>query len=119
MKIFSIFIIFLLSVTSARGDDLSVSVQNYYSKSQEDAKKAQNNPTLENLIEALKSLSVYRELCAINKAEKSKLERLDKSIKEVQNQILEREVEWAFQPRPDKTRPSPNNLQPADPRMDS
>jgi hypothetical protein len=114
VRIFTIFLILLLPLSNARGDDLSTSVKNFYSKSQEAAKKAQKNPTLENLIEAFKYLSVYRELSAINKAEKSKLETLDKSIKEVQNKILEREVNWALQPRPD-----PNRLLPPNPRMDS
>jgi hypothetical protein len=90
MKIYIIFIAFLLAATSVMAQDINdVVIAQYRDKSKNAWDKAQKTQTRENWLEAVKYAFVYRELSAINKADEADLDELDKFVKRAQDKVLD------------------------------
>lgn len=90
MKIYIVFIAYLLTITGALAQDIPDSVvAQYHDKSKVAFSKAENDSTRDNWLEALKYLFVYRELSTINKADESALKKIDEFIKKAENKAFE------------------------------
>jgi hypothetical protein len=93
MKIYIIFIAFLLAATSVGAQDIDDEViAQYRDKSKNAWDKAQKTQTRENWLEAVKYAFVYRELSAINKADEADLDELDKFVTKAQDKVLNDKV---------------------------
>jgi hypothetical protein len=93
MKIYIIFIAFLLAATSVIAQDINDAViAQYRDKSKNAWDKAQKTQIRVNWLEAVKYAFIYRELSAINKADEADLDELDKFVKEAQDKVLDDKV---------------------------
>jgi hypothetical protein len=89
MKKLITFIALFLTTTSISAQEISDSILGqYFDKSKKSWKIAEENPTQKNWLTALKDMFVYRELAAINKTDKARLDQLDNNIETAQNKVL-------------------------------